>query len=137
MNTPNSQTALGQYRNVNAYTAGSASDRLQLVELLMQAALDSIATARGHMAQGNVGGKGEQISRAIQLLDGLRASLDRSQGEELAGNLERLYEYMMRRLLQANVADSAEIMDEVTDLLKEIRAGWDGVMTQARELLNT
>jgi len=131
---PNS--ALGQYRSVNAYTAGSASDRLQLVELLMQAALDSIATAKGHITRGDISGKGEQIGRAIQLLDGLRISLDRDEGHGIAENLERLYEYMMRRLLQANLDDSTGILDEVTGLLKEIRSGWDGVMTQTRELVS-
>ncbi|MGD8339323.1 MAG: flagellar export chaperone FliS [Gammaproteobacteria bacterium] len=135
MNSTDNAAALGQYRNVTAYTAGSASDRLQLVELLMQGALDGIASAKGHIARGDVSSKGEQISRAIALLDGLRVSLDHSQGKEVSANLERLYEYMMRRLLQANVDDSTEILDEVSGLLKEIRSGWKGVMEQSRELL--
>jgi flagellar protein FliS len=136
MNSTDNATALGQYRKVTAYTAGSASDRLQLVELLMQGALDGIASAKGHIARGDVSGKGEQISRTIALVDGLRASLDHAQGREVSVNLERLYEYVMRRLLQANLDDSAEILDEVSGLLKEIQSGWKGVMEQSRELMD-
>ena len=46
-------TALGQYRAVNAYGA-AAGDRLQLVMRLLDGAIDRIATARGHMERREV-----------------------------------------------------------------------------------
>ena len=99
---------IGQYQSVGNYAAVSAADKLKLVQLMMQGAQDRIARAKGHLLRGEISGKGEQIGRAIQLIDGLRASLDRAEGADIAANLDRLYDYMMRRLLQSNLQDDAD-----------------------------
>ncbi len=115
--------ALGQYRTVTAYGAASG-DRLQLVLRLMDGALERIATARGHMARGEVAAKGEAIGKAIGLIDGLRTALDHERGGEIAGNLAALYDYLMRRLLEANLNDDERRLVEVAGLLDEIRDAW-------------
>ena len=115
--------ALGHYRSVGAYGA-AAGDRLQLILKMMDGALDRIATARGHMERQEPGPKGEAIGRAVQLIDGLRTCLDHDQGGDISGNLEALYDYMMRRLTEANLTNEAKMLDEVTDLLGDIRSAW-------------
>jgi flagellar protein FliS len=119
--------ALGQYRAVNAYGA-AAGDRLQLVLRMLDGAIDRIVTARGHMERREIAAKGEAIGKAIGLVDGLRTSLDKERGGEVARNLESLYDYMMRRLLEANLRDDPRRLDEVAGLLDEIRAGWDAIV---------
>ncbi len=128
MSSSSKHGALGEYRSNNAYGAAAADDRLQLILHMMQGALSRIATARGHMVRKDAAQKGEELSRAIGLIDGLRTSLDRDQGGDIAGNLEALYDYMMRRLVEANLNDSTEILDEVEELLREIQSGWEGLM---------
>jgi len=128
MNTKLGQNALGQYRSTNAYGAAAADDRLQLILHMMDGAISRIATARGHMARNEAALKGEEIGRAIGLIDGLRTSLDKDQGGDIAQNLEALYDYMMHRLVEANLNDNTEILDEVEDLLHEIKSGWQGLM---------
>lgn len=124
MSTRTTSDALGHYRSVDAYGAAAASDRLQLILRMMEGALDRIATARGHMQRQEPGPKGEEIGRAVRLIDGLRSCLDHDRGGELAGNLEALYEYMTRRLVEANLVNDASMLDEVTGLLGEIRSAW-------------
>jgi flagellar protein FliS len=125
--------ALGQYRTVTAYGAASG-DRLQLVLRMMDTALDRIVTARGHMARRETAAKGEAIGKAIGLIDGLRTSLDRDRGGEIAANLESLYDYMMRRLVEANFKDDERRLAEVAGLLEEVRSGWQALTSdpQAR-----
>ncbi len=116
---------LRQYRTVDAYGAAIASDRMQLVLRMMQGALDRIATARGHMRRNEAARKGEELGRAVRMIDGLRSCLDHDKGGEIAANLAALYEYMTRRLTEANLRNEVRGLDEVADLLDEIRSGWE------------
>lgn len=119
---------MNQYRTVDAYGAASAGDRLQLIARMMQGALDRIATAKGHMQRGEQAPKGEALGRAVRMIDGLRSCLDHERGGEVAANLAALYEYMTRRLTEANLRNDQRPLDEVADLLDEIRSGWEQMM---------
>ena len=125
MNFTSNQNPLNQYRTVDAYGAAAASDRMQLVLRMLQGALDRIATARGHMERGEQAPKGEALGRAVRMIDGLRSCLDHERGGEIAANLGALYEYMTRRLTEANLRNDTRPLDEVADLLDEIRSGWE------------
>lgn len=118
---------LDHYRSVGAYGAAAGEDRVQLAGNLMDAAIDRISMARGHIERNEVALKGETLQRAIRIIDGLRASLDHEQGGDIAGNLEALYDYMTRRLVEANMKNDAAIVGEVLGLMSEIKAGWDGI----------
>jgi flagellar protein FliS len=125
MNFTQTNNPMNQYRTVDAYGAAAASDRMQLVLRMMQGALDRIATARGHMRRGEQAPKGEALGRAVRLIDGLRSCLDHERGGEIAGNLAALYDYMTRRLTEANLRNDQRGLDEVAELLEEIRGGWE------------
>jgi len=124
MTSHQNQNPLNQYRTVDAYGAAAASDRIQLVLRLMQGALDRIAIAGGHMQRGELALKGEALGRAVRMIDGLRTCLDHDRGGEIAANLAVLYEYMTRRLTEGNLRNDRRPLDEVADLLEEIRTGW-------------
>jgi flagellar protein FliS len=115
---------LNQYRTVDAYGAAAASDRMQLIQRMMQGALDRIATAGGHMQRGEQALKGEALGRAVRMIDGLRSCLDHDKGGEIATNLAALYEYMTRRLTEGNLRNDRRALNEVAELLEEIASGW-------------
>lgn len=116
--------AAAQYQQVGV--AGQVADASphRLIALMLDGALARIAGARGAMDNGDVSAKGLLIGRAIGLVEGLRTSLDQERGGELAANLDSLYEYMGRRLLEANLHNDAAALDEVTGLLREIQSAW-------------
>ena len=116
---------LDQYRSVDAYGAAAAGDRVQLILRMFQGALDRLATARGHMVRNEPGPKGEALGKAVRLIDGLRACLDYERGGDIAANLGALYDYMVRRLTEANLRNDPYPLDEVVDLLNEIRGAWE------------
>lgn len=73
------------------------------------------------MQQGDIVAKGEAISKAINIIDnGLKAGLDQDNGGEIATNLSALYDYMVRRLLQANLRNDSQAIEEVEGLLGNI-----------------
>lgn len=136
MSVSNQARALGQYQSVGTYSAVSAADKLRLVQLMMQGSRDRIAQAKSHLRRGEISAKGEQISRAIALIDGLRASLDEGEGGQIAQNLENLYVYMIRRLLTANLNDDETALDEVANLMTELQDAWKGVLDQSHEVMS-
>lgn len=99
----------------------------RLIQMLMTGVLDRIATARGFMERGAIAQKGAQISWAISIIEGLRVSLDKSVGGEIAENLDRLYDYMVLRLTEANMKNEPAYLDEVSDLLRQIKSAWDEI----------
>jgi len=82
--------------------------------------------------RGEVALKGERIGKAISIVEGLRTSLNLEVGE-LSQNLEDLYDYVARRLFEANMQDDAEILDEVAGLLREIKSAWDVVTLETQQ----
>ena len=78
--------AASAYQRINVETSMHTIDQHQLVSLLYAGVLNSIATARGAMARGDVAGKCNGISRAVRILEeGLRtARSSRSTGKPAA-----------------------------------------------------
>jgi len=126
MFSANSRTALNSYRNVGVETGVIAASPQQLILMLYEGAIAATASAQQHIRMNNIAAKGEAISKAISIIDGgLKASLDLSVGGELAQNLSGLYDYMGRRLLQANIKNDPAALDEVRQLLQQLRSAWE------------
>lgn len=123
----NAMAAMRQYQTVNTQVQAVDASPHRLIQMLMEGGLTRIAQARGAMERGQIALKGELIGKAIGIVGGLRAGLDLQQGGELAANLDNLYEYMTRRLLEANVKNQAEPLEEVAGLLRDIKSGWDAI----------
>lgn len=122
------QQALNEYHNSGVLAeANGGADPHRLIQMLFEGGLERIVTARTAMEHGNVALKGERISRAIDILEGLRAHLDMEKGGEIAANLEALYDYMQRRLTEANLRNDVAMLDEVANLLREVKTGWDAI----------
>ena len=123
---------VSHYQQVDCYTGVAEADPHQLVRMLLDGALGKIAVAKGMMSRREIAKKGEVIGQAISIIGGLRSSLDMSAGGDIAANLDNLYEYMERRLLESNVNNDTGILDEVASLLREIKTGWESIPQEAR-----
>ncbi|MEZ5490709.1 MAG: flagellar export chaperone FliS [Gammaproteobacteria bacterium] len=121
------QYGVSHYQKIGVETRVSSADPHNLVTMLFDGLLEKLARASGAIARGNIGEKGSSLSASIKIIDGLRASLDYEKGGEIASNLGAMYDYMERRLLEANTKSSAEIVAEVVSLVKQIKSGWDAI----------
>jgi flagellar protein FliS len=120
-------SALQQYRQVKTGAGVESASPHRLIQMLFEGALERLASAKGHLQRGEIALKGEQIGKAIGIIGGLRESLNEEAGGEIARNLGALYDYMERRLFQANLTSDPALLDEVSGLLREVKAGWDGI----------
>ena len=119
--------AMNQYKQVGTGVSAAAADPHQLITMLYDGALEKIAFAKGAMARQAIAEKGQKIGRAIAIIDGLRASLDREKGGDIANNLDALYDYMQRCLLQANAENDAKLLDEVSGLIRDVKSAWEAI----------
>ena len=130
MNTTKFNSAVKQYSQVGVTTGIEQASPHRLIQMLMGGAIDRIAIAKGAMERKDTANKGAHISWAISIIDGMRASLDKNAGGEIAQNLDDLYDYMIRRLMRANMEDNPDLLDEVLSLLRSIKDAWDTLPKQ-------
>ncbi|SFU07088.1 flagellar protein FliS [Kosakonia arachidis] len=113
------------YAQVGVESAVLSASPHQLVVLLFDGALSAMKRAAILIEQGDIPGKGRALSHAINIItNGLRAGLNHEDGGEISANLDSLYEYMTRRLLQANLHNDLSAIDEVSKLLSNIADAW-------------
>ena len=129
---PPNAAKLAAYRSTSVHSSLEASDPHRLIVMMLDGALERIATARGLMSHGQGADKAQLLHRAVAIIDELRNSLNFKAGGEVAQNLDALYEYMCQRIMQANAANKPEWLDEVSRLLGEIRTAWLQISMQGR-----
>jgi len=130
----NAQSAVSAYKTLKNQKALDDASPHQLIELMLSGALERVVSAMGAMERNETAEAGESIGKAISIVDSLRVSLDVEKGGEMAENLRDLYDYMMRRLLEASVSQQPELLSEVADLLKQIKAAWDQIPSEFHHL---
>lgn len=123
----NAMSAMKQYQRVSVQSEVFEASPHRLIQMLMQGGLERIAQARGAIERDASADKGELIGKAISIIGGLREPLDHQVGGELSQNLDRLYEYMISRLVEANRENDVSRLDEVSSLLREVKSGWDAI----------
>jgi flagellar protein FliS len=102
---------------------------VQLIQMLFDGLIESLATARGHMERGSIAEKSKSLSRAGRIVVGLQGALDFEKGGDIARNLNDLYAYVTRRLFHVNANNDMEALQEVHNLMNEIRSAWLQVPT--------
>lgn len=123
----NAMMAMQQYQRVNVQAQVAEASPHRLIQMLMEGGLERMAQAQGAMMRDQAPLKGELISKSIAIIGGLREALDPTQGGEIASNLDRLYEYMIARLIEANKVNDPALVNEVAGLLREVKSGWDAI----------
>lgn len=119
------QRGVNAYAKVGLETSVISASPHKLIVMLYDGALAAIKSAASHMAAGNIAEKGAAISKALDIINnGLRASLDKKAGGDIASNLDSLYVYMTERLLTANLQNKSSLLDEVQALLADLRDAW-------------
>lgn len=124
----NAYTGTQAYAKIGVESSVLAADPHKLIALLFQGALLAVSNAKNALLRKDIPAKGAAISKAMLIVDeGLKASLDKKVGGELAQNLDQLYDYIITRLSTANIKNDVEALDEVARLLGELKGAWDSI----------
>lgn len=128
MYTPVSSRAANAYRQVGVQSGLESASPHRLIQMLFDGLLQNLNTAIGALQRGDIELKGQQIGRAVRILEeGLKGGLNREQGGELATNLGALYDYCVQRLTVANLRNDAAAVEEVVALMSPVAKSWQEI----------
>lgn len=116
--------ALAAYGAVHTQTVVDGADPATLVRLLFDGAVDALLDAEGCIARSHRQSKAKALQKATEILLALKGALNTEAGGELAGTLDELYSYCLRRVLHGNLHHDVSALQEVRGLLEELRSGW-------------
>lgn len=111
------------YRNTEVVT----SSRVKIIIMLYEGAINFLEAGKEKLLANDIPGKSYYLNKATAIISELACSLDRKAGKEIAENLERLYNYMISQISEANIKNDTKPIDTVISLLKELKTGWDEV----------
>ncbi|MCP4875977.1 MAG: flagellar export chaperone FliS [Gammaproteobacteria bacterium] len=125
--------AVNQYQTADNSSIQYA-DPHELILRLMNGAIERIAQAKGAIQYQDVKHKAEYIGKTISIVGGLEGCLDHSQAGNLSENLSSLYQYMIISLTEANINDDIAKLNEISDLLLEIKSAWEQIPGQSQNV---
>jgi len=99
----------------------------KLILLLYDGALTNIARAKQAIEGKNIAEANRFILKSQDIVNELLACLNEERGGEIAQNLKRLYFYVNRILVQANIRKQIEPLVEAETILADLRDTWEKI----------
>jgi flagellar protein FliS len=115
------------YRRTNVHTRSP----LELVVMLYDGALQSLADARAAIARKDIAERANAVSKALAILTELQGTLNMKDGGSLAEELDRLYAYSISRLVDVTTKRDAKAIEDIVRVLTPLRDGWAQIAQQA------
>lgn len=119
--------SLQSYRKVSLESEITVASPHRIIQLMFAGALQRLAQSRYAIEQNDLANKGIYINKAIGIITGLSNSLNMDEGGQIAKNLSELYDFMLRKISEANLNNDAKAIDDVCDILRTIKEGWDAI----------
>ena len=121
-----SDLATNTYRQIEV----NGSNRLQLVVMLYDGAIRFLGEAKVCLAKNDTRGRNKAVNRALAILGELQSTLRIDEGGEIAQSLDKLYNYMTRRILDSNLKGIPNGFDESIHLLRILNSAWTQIANQ-------
>lgn len=118
------------YKTYKENTVTQASPA-ELTLMLYNGALKFIKLAKQGIEEQNIELKNTNIQKTQSIIQELMVTLNTD--VEISNNLMRMYDFMFRQLVEANVKNDAKLLDEVEGFLVEFRDTWKEMIQQSRK----
>jgi flagellar secretion chaperone FliS len=114
-------------------TAINTASPTKLVVMLYEGAVRFLTQAAKDIRNRDLIRKAESISRAIAIIQHLRLTLDMEKGQDIARELDRLYEYVLSRALEGSTKLDAAAIDEAIKVLSDLLPAWEQIAKKEQE----
>ena len=114
---------LGAYQE----TAVLTQDKGKLIVMLYEGAIKFLKLSLNEIEAGNHEARNTYINKGWDIINELNVSLDMEGGGEISENLRKLYSFMLSHLSRANINNDSQGVQEVIDMLVELKQGWEAI----------
>ena len=108
------------YRKMQIETADPAT----LILMLFDRAIVLLDKAKIEIIEKQYEEKGYSLTKANEIIAELLGSLDMEKGGEIAASLSRLYNYVMREIIDADINLNTNAIDNARRIVSELRESW-------------
>ncbi len=117
--------SLNRYRTIDNFTSVLGRSSVELIVLVYDRIADNLAQAVFAILEKRDDSLTDSINQASDLISqGLVATLDFDRGGEIALNLNSIYDYCLRGLLQARLRKDGAAIKDIAVLLADLREAW-------------
>lgn len=118
-------------RGTAAYlqTKVTTTSQGDIVVILFDGALKFLTQAKEMLAQNDMAGKGQAISKTLDIINELDSTLNMEKGGDIAVNLHGLYTFCTNHLVKANLKKDVKMIDEVVAILTGLRTAWAEIVS--------
>ncbi|MBR4759485.1 MAG: flagellar export chaperone FliS [Lachnospiraceae bacterium] len=126
MPNPNAAAQYAQYNQNKIMTASPA----ELTLMLYEGAIKFCNIAIMAIEQNDIQKANDNIIKVEKVIEEFRNTLNRKYS--VAEDFDRVYVYLLQRLLEANIHKDPEILEEVNTHLRSMRDTWKEVMKRVK-----
>ena len=108
------------YRKMQIETADPAT----LILMLYDRAIVLLDKGKNEIIEKQYEEKGHSLTKANEIIAELLGSLDMEKGGEIASSLSRLYNFVMREIIDADMNLNTNAIDNSRRIVSELRESW-------------
>ena len=121
------------YRKTNVVTA----DPKRLVLMCYEGAIDSLKIGKQKIAEKDYEGKAKNITKARDIISELKSSLTFDKGGTIAANLDSLYNYMLGRIMEADLENDVQAFEDVIGILVDLESAWEEIFYNQKNAIGS
>ncbi len=125
------------YTKIYKETQIETASPVKLIVILYEIIINSIEQAKSYMAEKKYDLVNKELSRAQDGIIELIAALDFDKGGDIAKNLYSIYLFCSRRLFEGNIEKNPQMLDEVKNILSNLKEAWERIATMVSEETTT
>jgi flagellar protein FliS len=132
-----SENSFMNYTKVYKETQIETASPVKLIVILYEIIINSIEQAKSYMVEKKYDLVNKELSRAQDGIIELIAALDFERGGDIAKNLYSIYLFCSRRLFEGNIEKNPQMLDEVKNILSNLKEAWEKISTMVSEETTT
>lgn len=124
---------LKAYQSVNIKSTLSTAEPHQIITMMYNGVLESLAQAKGAIARKDLENKSKLLTKSVNILQALQNSLDVGSEPVISKNFNELYSFCINRINDASLTLDTSIIDQVIGFLSPLRDAWQQMPEESKK----